>query len=117
MVFDFVRAPVLRKILENKVLPSIATQVREAHGITVTWESAVIDTLMDLGGNDVASGGRGMGNLAEAAVLNPLARVLFEMMAEGEGARNLVIEDVIIPRDGDGRYELQWRADGVALGK
>lgn len=115
VVFDFVRAPVLRKILENKVLPSIALQVREGHGIEVTWENALIDTLMKLGGNDVASGGRGMGNLAEAAVLNPLARVIFEMM--DEGMHNLVIEDVTVPTNGDGRYELQWRAGEVNLGK
>lgn len=113
VVFDFVRAPVLRKILENKVLPSIAAQVREGHGIEVTWENALVDTLMELGGGDVASGGRGMGNLAEAAVLNPLARVIFEMM--DEGVHNIVIEDVTVP--GDGRYELQWRAGGVSLGK
>ena len=113
VVFDFVRAPVLRRILENKVLPSIAAQVREGHGIEVTWETALVDTLMKLGGNDVASGGRGMGNLAEAAVLNPLARVIFEMM--DEGLSNIVIEDVTVP--GDGRYELQWRAGDVNLGK
>ena len=117
VVFDFVRAPVLRKILENKVLPSIALQVREGHGIEVKWESAVVDTLMELGGNDVASGGRGMGNLAEAAVLNPLARVIFETMDEGAGGGMLVIEDVIVPIDGGGRYELEWRREGVSLGK
>ena len=107
VVFDFVRAPVLRRILENKVLPSIARGVREAHGIEMSWEAAVVDRLMELGGNDVASGGRGMGNLAEAAVLNPLARVLFEMMDENAG--RLVIEDVLVP--GEGRYELKWRGE------
>jgi hypothetical protein len=113
VVFDFVRAKTLQMILENKVLPSIAAQVREGHGIEVRFEPDVIARLMELGGNDVASGGRGMGNVAEAAVLNPLSRVLFTFLGKGAtGAdRVLVVEDIIPPQDEQGRYELCWRIE------
>lgn len=115
VVFDFVRAKTLQMILENKVLPSIASQVREGHGIEVRFEPAVVARLMELGGGDVASGGRGMGNVAEAAVLNPLSRVLFSLLGTGEGgAQVLVVEDILSPDDDQGRYELRWHSEPAA---
>jgi hypothetical protein len=116
VVFDFVRANTLRMILENKVLPSIASQVREGHGIEVRFEPQVVDRLMELGGNDVASGGRGMGNVAEAAVLNPLSRVLFAFLGQ-EAGRRIVVEDIVPPGDEQERYELTWREESKVLEK
>lgn len=108
VVFDFVRAETLRKILESKVLPSIAQQVKENHGVEVTFEPMVVERLMEWGGHDVANGGRGMGNVAEAALVNPLSRVLFGIVSEGKAAP-LIVEDVMAPPDAQGRYELKWR--------
>ena len=68
---------------------------------------------------DVASGGRGVGNLAEVALVNPLARRLYELTSAacGEGKETvaafplagwrLVVKDVQPPGDSeDRRYTL-----------
>lgn len=111
VVFDFVREKTLRMILENKVLPSISNQVREGNGVEVQFEPAVVDRLMELGGSDVSSGGRGMGNVAEAAVVNPLSRVLFSLLNEDGDARKIVVEDIFIPEEIGARYDLKWRRE------
>ena len=84
IVFDFIRPPVMRQIMERKVLTSIQNQVRERWQMQVEFAPEVVDQLMAIHGNDVSSGGRGMGNLAETAVLNPLARTMFELLRQGE---------------------------------
>lgn len=111
VVFDFVRGKSMRMILENKVLPSIAAQVREGHGIEVRFETSVVERLMELGGGDVASGGRGMGNVAEAAVLNPLSRVLFGFLGDANASKILIVEDIVASEEAGGRYELKWRSE------
>jgi len=113
IVFDFVRAPIMRQILEAKVLKSIRTQVQDRWGVEVAFAPAVIDQLMELGGHDVASGGRGIGNLAEQAVLNPIARVLFALLEEDEAGslagKTLTIDAIIPPTaETEQRYELTW---------
>ena len=110
VIFDFVREPTLRRILESKVLPSIAAQVRESHGIEVVFGSGVADTLMELGGQDLSSGGRGMGNLAEAAVLNPLARVLFEVLDAEAPVHTLLVSNIEVPEVAGTGYKLCWEA-------
>jgi energy-coupling factor transporter ATP-binding protein EcfA2 len=112
VVFDFIRAATMRQIVERKVLPSIAGQVRERWKADVQFEPQVVDQLMDLGGHDVASGGRGIGNVAEAAILNPLARALFQLLDQGEGAlagKTIVISGLTPPAEGnEQRYEVAW---------
>ena len=76
---------------------------------------------MELGGEDVASGGRGVGNLAEVALLNPLARELYRLLREAGGVpgkalegRTLKVLDVRPPAadpadEGDYQYEIECR--------
>ena len=114
VVFDFVREPVMRRIVERKVLPSIASQIRERWKISVKFEPKVVDQLMELGGGDVSSGGRGIGNVAEAAVLNPLGRALFEMMtATGNDmslleGQKITVREIVPPPEGAGRYNVLY---------
>lgn len=114
VVFDFVREPVMRLIVERKVLPSIASQIRERWKINIHFEPKVVDQLMELGGGDVSSGGRGIGNVAEAAVLNPLSRVIFEMMtASGNNmaaleGQTLSVRELVPPLEGAGRYNVLY---------
>jgi DNA polymerase III delta prime subunit len=110
VVFDFIRPAVKRMILERRVLTSICQQVKEQWRLDVVFEPPVIDTMMALGGDDVASGGRGIGNLAETAILNPLARVLFVLLQEHSDLRpyTLHVTGIISPRPGENRYELSW---------
>ncbi|RYG58887.1 hypothetical protein EON80_26405, partial [bacterium] len=119
VVFDFVREATLRKIVENKVLPSIAAQVEERWKVRVNFAPAVVDGLMVLGGSDVANGGRGIGNVAETVVLNPLARILFRLFESGGGrieATSLTVAALRTSTQSDGaRHELQWRLDQGAM--
>lgn len=111
IVFDFVRSIILRQILERKVLKSIHDQVYDRWKIHVEFNPVVIDELMEIGGKDVASGGRGMGNLAEMAILNPISRVLFRLLREsGQEAlleKTLTIKGVKSEGDKQGyRYDI-----------
>jgi hypothetical protein len=111
VVFDYVRPPVMRQILERKVLRSIQTQVRERWKLQVDFAPEVIDQLIEIGKGDVASGGRGMGNLAETAVLNPLARAMFTILSEHESleGKSLLVTGIIPPQSvNDYRYEISW---------
>ncbi|HOF86835.1 MAG TPA: AAA family ATPase [Armatimonadota bacterium] len=111
IVFDFIRQPVKQLILERRVLPSISRQVAESWGLEVIFAQEVIDKLMEVGGADVASGGRGIGNLAETAVLNPLSRVLFLLLQEYGDLRRkrLRVSGIIPPKtSGDHRYDITW---------
>jgi ATP-dependent Clp protease ATP-binding subunit ClpA len=114
VVFDFIRAPIMRDIVEKKVLPSIATQVRERWKVEVKFAPQITDQLLEIGGSDVGSGGRGIGNVAEAAVLNPLARALFAMtkggaeMATQLAGKTLAVNQILPPDDDRPRYEIVW---------
>lgn len=80
VVFDFVRRETMQKILEEKVLRSIAEFFLKRWGLAVRVDQTVVDHLLDRVSADVASGARGVGNLVEVALLNPLASWL---VAEG----------------------------------
>ena len=111
IVFDFIRPAVMRQIMEGKVLRSIQTQVRERWQLDVVFAPEVLDQLMAIAGIDVGSGGRGMGNLAESAILNPLARALFRMLSSGEqpAGKTLTITGITPPEAGNNfRYEISW---------
>ncbi len=118
VVFDFIRLPIMRQILERKVLCSIQDQVRERWKLQVEFGPAVLDTLMATLGEDISSGGRGMGNLAETALVNPLARAMFTLLSHGETlmGKTINITDVIPPDpNGDQRYDLRWTT-GIEAG-
>jgi ATP-dependent Clp protease ATP-binding subunit ClpA len=93
IVFNFVRAETMRLILEKKVMRSICAQVKQAHGVTIEFDPAVAEEMLKILGEDVSQGGRGVGNLAEPALLNPLARQM-------EG-RTLKVSALIPPRPGE----------------
>ena len=113
IVFDFIRPPVMRQILERKVLRTIQQQVRERWKVNLQFAPALIDQMLEVGGTDVSVGGRGMGNLAEAAILNPLARVMFHLLNETgtlEG-KTLTLTGIVLPCAANNhRYEITWEA-------
>ncbi len=109
IVFDFIRPPVMRQIMERKVLTSIQHQVQERWQMQVEFLPEVVDQLMAIHGNDVSAGGRGMGDLAETAVLNPLARTMFELLHRGEmlEGKLLQVRGIVVPSTANEyRYEV-----------
>jgi len=80
VVFDFVREATMREILSQKVLKSIHDQIKELWDLEIAFADPVIETMLERVCGDVASGGRGIGNLAETAILNPLARIIFSLL-------------------------------------
>lgn len=86
VVFDIVRPEVMRLILE-KVLGAVRELARTRWGVALDLAPALVDRLHALASQDVESGGRGVGNLVEAAVLNPLSRLLFRVDGGVEGLR------------------------------
>jgi ATP-dependent Clp protease ATP-binding subunit ClpA len=112
IVFDFLRPAILRDILEQKVLPAISNQIQEKHGIGVHFSQEVVDQIMDIAGDDVENGGRGIGNFVELSVLNPLARILFARRVKGEEivGTKMQVKDIIPPNETgpSGQYNLNW---------
>jgi hypothetical protein len=111
VVFDFVRLPMLRKILEQKTLKSISTQIKDKWKVNVEFSPVVIDDVMEIVGTDISAGGRGMGNLAEKLILNPLARILFELIGKNTEltGKTMLISHLIAPETPEiNRYELEW---------
>ena len=104
----------MRRIMEHKVLASIQSQVLDRWQLHVEFSPEVVDQLMAIHGTDVSSGGRGMGNLAETAVLNPLARTLFALLRQGETpeGKTLKVTGIVTPHAGNEyRYEIIWDID------
>jgi hypothetical protein len=111
VVFDFVRPDIMRMILERKVLPTIAKQIEDRWKLRVLFSETVVQQLLDVATGDISSGGRGIGNLAEAAVLNPLSRAIFELLEQGASLseRNLLVERISLPEKGQAHgYALEW---------
>lgn len=117
VVFDFVRPEVMREILDTKVIDSIRSIVAERWGLQVEFAPDVLDTLFEIGGSDTANGGRGIGNLAETALLNPLARRLYEMVSEHKfeddaavkawfEGKTLHVSQILLPEGEAGRYDV-----------
>jgi hypothetical protein len=80
LVFDFIRERVAREIM-RKMLRNVTTRVTEEHQVQITLSEAALQTLQMLCLAEASiNGGRGIGNALEEALVNPLARALFEKL-------------------------------------
>lgn len=77
IVFDFIRPEAVPLIL-RKQTRNILSGIADSKEITVKLEetSRAWQTLLELSGANLEFGGRGIGNVVEKYLLNPLARVL-----------------------------------------
>lgn len=78
IVFDFIRPVVVREIVD-KMMSTLGGELTRRRGLVLEW-APIADTVVSWAAADLSLGGRGVGNLIEEAVLNPLARWLFEQM-------------------------------------
>ena len=81
IVFDFIRPRVAEEIFASMVRGVLEDAA--ASGRQVTLSSEAWDTLRALCTTDLSNGGRGIRNMIEAHLINPLARALFDLDEEG----------------------------------
>jgi hypothetical protein len=77
VIFDFVRTEIAESIF-GKMLGNVIARVNDARGIKLTIAPGVHQTLMARCTEDLANGGRGIGNLLESLFVNPLSRALWD---------------------------------------
>ena len=94
VVFDFIRPEVAKAILAaqvEKIVKNLAAEKR----IELVISDKAMNVLQEKALGNLANGGRGIGNIVESLLINPLSRYLFD--EEISGNVKLVLEDI----DGD----------------
>jgi ATP-dependent Clp protease ATP-binding subunit ClpB len=76
VTLDFIRRPAVGKIVD-KALERVAGRVAVTHKATLQIEDHVRESLIDHATAKIEDGGRGINNVIEATLVNPLARHLF----------------------------------------
>jgi energy-coupling factor transporter ATP-binding protein EcfA2 len=84
VVFDFIRPAVADQIFAGMVDDALA-DVSASQGITITIDESSRAHLRTLCLSDLSNGGRGIRNKVESALINPLARALFDVDARPGG--------------------------------
>jgi len=77
VVFDYIRRPIIAQIIE-KILARIGEELQEKKGVTLSFAPAVQDFLLERAAGNIEQGGRGIGNLIETMLVNPLAGIVFD---------------------------------------
>lgn len=91
IVFDYIRPDVAKLILKSQVNKIIKNLSAEKH-ITLTISEEAMTTLTDNALDNLQNGGRGIGNVVENLLINPLSRYLFDN--EIYGNSKIVIENI-----------------------
>lgn len=110
VVFDYIRPPLDAAILDH-LLGQLTQSLKEQQGIGLGIAPHVRDQLIRLAQGFLEYGGRGIRNLLESALVNPLASQLFDQSAKAGDA----VEVIGLDRDPDGRYSLvlDWSRAGL----
>ena len=77
MVFDFIRPETAREILDTQ-LANICSAIRQNMNITLNISETVRDRLLERSLENLANGGRGIGNIVESYLIDPLSRYMFD---------------------------------------
>ena len=77
VVFDYIRPDVAKLILSSQVSKIIKNLSVEKH-IALTISDDAMNILTEQALNNLANGGRGIGNVVENLLINPLSRYLFD---------------------------------------
>lgn len=90
IVFDFIREKAVEEILNLK-LSSIADNLEHEKGIKLEISALFKEYLLNKAQGDLSNGGRGISNMVETCLINPLAKVLIK--EEWTSGDSVVIED------------------------
>lgn len=77
VVFDFIRPSVAKIILEAQVNKLVKNLAAEKH-IELSLSEKAMGILEEKALGNLANGGRGIGNIVESLLINPLARYMFD---------------------------------------
>ncbi|GAB2881009.1 AAA family ATPase [Streptomyces mayteni] len=102
VVFDFIGAEVARSIFDLQV-DNIRSLMRQDQRLHLRLTEKATERLAERCTADLDNGGRGIGNALETALINPLARALFE---EGPLPENSVVTIDAVTEDPDGTVRL-----------
>ncbi|MCP4149668.1 MAG: AAA domain-containing protein [bacterium] len=93
VVFDFIRAPGDRLIVEL-IINKLVTFAKENREIHLTIEPAVIETVVEQAQKNLHHGGRGIRNAVDSVLVNPLNRALFDgNVSRGSAVRLIRLVD------------------------
>jgi hypothetical protein len=76
VVLDYIRRPTVEKIVD-KALRTVAARIASAHKAILVIDEDVRESLIEHAAAQLGDGGRGVNNVIEAGLVNPLARELF----------------------------------------
>jgi ATP-dependent Clp protease ATP-binding subunit ClpA len=82
-VFDFIRPPADEAIVALLV-KQLQHTLQAERGIEMALEASVVATLNRLARENLAFGGRGIRNVVDSALVNPLASWLFDNAIDGD---------------------------------
>ncbi|GFP40683.1 hypothetical protein HKBW3S47_02380, partial [Candidatus Hakubella thermalkaliphila] len=99
VVFDYIRAPIMKEI-RDRILNKITEEVKEKHKINIIFSEDVKTFLFDKAIQNIEQGGRGVGNLIEEAIVNPLSRILFDEEEKLKDKTSLLVGDIVTERKG-----------------
>ncbi|MDE6925949.1 MAG: hypothetical protein K2P59_11930 [Acetatifactor sp.] len=77
VVFDYIRPDVAKQILDSQVNKIIRNLSAEKH-IELTRSHRAMEVLAEQALGNLQNGGRGVGNVVENFLINPLSRYLFD---------------------------------------
>ena len=77
IVFDYIRPEIAEKILESQV-DRIKNNLMAERRISVSLSDEAYSFLLSEATNNLSNGGRGIGNIVEKLLINPLSRYLFD---------------------------------------
>ena len=101
VIFDFIRPQVAELIL-NSQIKKIISRVREEKKIKIEISDKAREHLLEAAKGNLENGGRGIGNVVESHLINPLSRALFDLNVAENGTLKVV--DI---RDNGSIYELE----------
>ena len=84
IVFDYIRPDTAAAILDAQV-EKIARRLSEDRSVRLTLYSGARETLLHAALQNLSNGGRGVGNIVESMLINPLSRFLFDHRVEPGG--------------------------------
>ncbi|MCW3488703.1 AAA family ATPase [Dethiobacter alkaliphilus] len=93
VVFDYIRPAVTEQIID-KILSHIEKEIAEKKEITLVFAPPVKEFLLQRAADNIDQGGRGIGNMIETVVVNPLAGIIFDTnLANAELRVNRILEE------------------------